>query len=108
MSGIDLYGPLRTLVDAMIVMNQDTQPKEVGDRVGVWSGPFNVDATDGHFRKGNDPLFEKQTGIVIETGCGVIPHEAIEYVMEGVRGRSECGRNPRWSCVRPPRGVPRR
>ena len=46
----------------------DHREKISGDRVKVWDGSANVD-NGGHARSGIDPLFQKETAILVRTDC---------------------------------------
>jgi hypothetical protein len=50
--------------------NQDNRVKEIGDRVIVWDGSYNIDKNTSKHRSGIDKLFEN-FGIVIQTNCGI-------------------------------------
>ena len=50
--------------------NQDNRVKEIGDRVIVWDGSYNIDKNTSKHRSGIDKLFEN-SGIVIQTNCGI-------------------------------------
>ena len=50
--------------------NQDKRVKEIGDRVIVWDGSYNIDKNTSKHRSGIDKLF-KNPGIVIQTNCGI-------------------------------------
>ncbi len=63
----DLYKNLAE-IRKVIAENKDDRTKEVGDKVLVWDGSYNVDKNTGKKRWGIDPLF-KNPAIVIETNC---------------------------------------
>ncbi len=63
----DLYRNLAE-VRKIIAENKDNRTKEVGDKVLVWDGSYNVDKNTGKKRWGIDPLFSNPA-IVIETNC---------------------------------------
>ena len=48
--------------------HKDDRTKEVGDRVIVWDGSYNIDKSTLKHRIGIDKLFQKP-GIVIQTNC---------------------------------------
>ena len=73
----DLYRNLAE-VRKVIDENKDNRTKEVGDKVLVWDGSYNVDKNTGKKRWGVDPLF-KNTAIVIKTNCD----EKIETSLDG-------------------------
>ena len=55
-------------VQEYIRQHKDDRVKEIGDRVIVWDGSYNVEKNTGVHYTGIDPLF-KQTAIVIDTDC---------------------------------------
>lgn len=55
-------------VQEYIRQNKDERVKEIGDRVLVWDGSYNVEKDNGIHRTGIDPLF-KHPAIVIATDC---------------------------------------
>jgi hypothetical protein len=55
-------------VQEYIRQHKDDRVKEIGDRVLVWDGSYNVEKNTGVHYTGIDPLF-KQTAIVIDTDC---------------------------------------
>ncbi len=63
----DLYRNLAE-VRKVIAENKDNRTKEVGDKVLVWDGSYNVDKNTGKKRWGIDPLFTNPA-IVIKTNC---------------------------------------
>ncbi len=63
----DLYEHLSE-IRKIIAENKDDRTKEVGDKVLVWDGSYNVDKNTGKKRWGIDPLF-KNPAIVIKTNC---------------------------------------
>ncbi len=67
---IDISDVLKFIdeVQEYIRQNKDDRNKEIGDRVLVWDGSYNVEKDNGIHRTGIDPLF-KQTAIVIATDC---------------------------------------
>ena len=54
-----------------IKQNKDDRVKEVGDRVLIWDGSYNMDKNTNKSRSGFDKLFLKP-GIVIQTNCEFI------------------------------------
>lgn len=55
-------------IQKYIKEHKDDRVKEIGDRVIVWDGSYNIDKHTLKHRSGIDKLFQK-TGIVIETNC---------------------------------------
>lgn len=51
--------------------HKDDRVKEVGDRVLIWDGSYNMDKNTNKSRSGFDKLFQKH-GIVIQTNCEFI------------------------------------
>lgn len=62
-------------IQSEIDENKDTRTKEIGDRVLIWDGSYNIDKNTGVHRNGIDKLFQNP-GIVIQTNC------EIEYIEE--------------------------
>jgi hypothetical protein len=56
--------------------NQDDRVKDIGDRVIVWDGSYNIDKNTSKHRSGIDILFQNH-GIVIQTNCGIKHYEPI-------------------------------
>jgi hypothetical protein len=54
-----------------IKQKRDDRVKEVGDRVLIWDGSYNMDKNTNKSRSGFDKLFLKP-GIVIQTNCEFI------------------------------------
>ncbi len=54
-----------------IKQNKDDRIKEVGDRVLIWDGSYNMDKNTNKSRSGFDKLF-LNPGIVIQTNCEFI------------------------------------
>lgn len=50
--------------------NKDNRVKEIGDRVIVWDGSYNIDKNTSKHRSGIDKLFQ-DPGIVIQTNCDI-------------------------------------
>ncbi len=48
--------------------HKDERVKEIGDRVIVWDGSYNIDKDTLKHRSGFDKLFQN-SGIVIQTNC---------------------------------------
>lgn len=55
-------------IQKYINQHKDDRTKEVGDRVIVWDGSYNIDKNTLKHRSGIDKLFQN-SGIVIETKC---------------------------------------
>ena len=51
-----------------IKQHKDVRVKEVGDRVLIWDGSYNMDKNTNKSRSGIDKLFQNP-GIVIKTNC---------------------------------------
>ena len=65
-------------IQSEIDENKDTRTKEIGDRVLIWDGSYNLDKNTGKHRNGIDKLFQNP-GIVIQTNCEI---EYIEELMD--------------------------
>lgn len=63
-------------IQSVIKLHKDDRKKDVGDRVIVWDGSYNVDKNTGVHRAGIDKLFQNH-GIVIETNCNFTYHDKI-------------------------------
>ncbi len=59
------------IIQKEINANLDKRNKEIGDKVLVWDGSYNIDKNTSIKRSGIDPLF-KTEAIVIETNCKII------------------------------------
>jgi hypothetical protein len=55
-------------IQEIIQKNKDERTKEIGDKVIIWDGSYNVDKNTGKHRFGIDKLFANE-GMVIETNC---------------------------------------
>jgi hypothetical protein len=55
-------------VQEYIKQHKDDRVKEIGDRVIIWDGSYNIDKNTLKHRSGIDKLFQNP-GIVIETNC---------------------------------------
>jgi hypothetical protein len=55
-------------IQEYIKQHKDDRVKEVGDRVLIWDGSYNIDKNTHKSRSGLDSLF-KNPGIVIQTNC---------------------------------------
>lgn len=55
-------------IQEYIKQHKDDRTKEIGDRVLIWDGSYNIDKDTLKHRPGIDKLFQK-SGIVIETNC---------------------------------------
>jgi hypothetical protein len=58
-------------IQKYITEHKDDRVKEVGDRVIIWDGSYNIDKNTLKHRSGIDKLFQNH-GIVIETNCNYI------------------------------------
>jgi len=56
--------------------NKDNRVKEIGDRVIVWDGSYNIDKNTSKHRSGIDKLFQNP-GIVIQTNCEIKHYESL-------------------------------
>lgn len=64
----EMYDELQqdlAVIRGIIAANQDNRTKEIGDRVVIWDGSANKDKNTGESRFGVDPLFQKNSAIVI-------------------------------------------
>lgn len=73
----DIMG-LISKIQSEIEENKDNRTKEIGDRVLIWDGSYNIDKNTGKHRNGIDKLFQNH-GIVIQTNCEI---EYIEELMD--------------------------
>lgn len=55
-------------IQEYIKQHKDDRIKDVGDRVIIWDGSYNIDKNTLKHRSGIDKLFQN-TGIVIQTNC---------------------------------------
>jgi hypothetical protein len=55
-------------IQEYIKQHKDDRVKEVGDRVLIWDGSYNMDKNTNKNRSGIDKLFQNP-GIVIQTNC---------------------------------------
>ena len=55
-------------IQEYIKQHKDDRVKEVGDRVLIWDGSYNMDKNTNKSRSGIDKLFQNP-GIVIQTNC---------------------------------------
>ena len=64
-----------------IKQHKDDRVKEVGDRVLIWDGSYNMDKNTNKSRSGFDKLFQKP-GIVIQTNCEFIyVEQLLDYMV---------------------------